>query len=48
MYVLEKLEFLQVFSQAGVKFPEKVEAFYKNDVSRELLEYSYKSVTRFF
>tara|TARA_R110000868_G_scaffold51482_9_gene163158 strand:+ start:77 stop:1195 length:1119 start_codon:yes stop_codon:yes gene_type:complete len=36
-----------VFS-TGVKFPEKVEAFYKNDVSRELLETAIKASQDFF
>ena len=36
-----------VFS-GGVKFPEKVEAFYKNDVSKELLNLSIKASEDFF
>jgi len=36
-----------VFS-SGVKFPEKVEAFYKNDVSRELLDTAIKASQDFF
>jgi predicted lipoprotein len=36
-----------VFSN-GVKYPEKVEAFYKNDVSKELLNVSIKAAQDFF
>jgi predicted lipoprotein len=36
-----------IFS-AGVKFPEKVEGYYKNDISKELLNVSIKATQDFF